>query len=641
MKNKWKRVLSAALVCMMILALLPASALAAEDAETAETEIAAEEETVIPAEDAVIPEEDADVTEPEVPAEDAVIPEEDADVTEPEVPAEDAVIPEEDADVTEPEVPEEEETPAAEPGEPVPVENEEPAAETEEPTETSVPEITSMAIAVGNDTYGEVDSDNIVITAPGGTLLSDCTVTLTTSEAPNWTVNNSPAAGDLYVSAVSDGSVTLNFNLSYEGVDLNSSDYALTLTSSNDSTWTGGFGSTALMTLDGLAAILASNDIQLAAGAMNGTSEERTLLVNRDSANTMLILCAPDAAIYTVTYVVDKDTSIVWDLPAGIAMPVPALALDADETLNGWYTDSDHTIPLEDNVTVTSSATVYADITVAEPTDFLTRLKKHEAVTIESEEDWAVFVANSSEAVAGQLVTLGLDIDCGGAKYTSMTFAGNFNGDNHIIYNATFSAASGSENSGMFDTIGAGQKVCNLILSDITVNYGTKYSGALVGLLKGSGALVQNVQVYDCTVYGRGAGAIVGLIEGGGQVKYCASYDCSVRGAAVAGGIAGFTHATITQSCSVNASCTAIQLNATGGIVGKNVYGGRITSCWTDDTDLYGYRDDWSSDSNCLTKVNSETTIAQFKEIGLDSNWDLAKGTDTSLNMESCRYRDF
>lgn len=612
MKSKWKRVLSAVLACMMVLMLFPVGALAAEDA--AETEIAAEEETVIPAED-------AEVTEPEDPAEDAVIPEEGKD--------------------TEAENPAEEETPAAEPGEPVPVENEEPAAETEEPTETSVPEITSMAIAVGNDTYGEVDSDNIVITAPGGTLLSDCTVTLTTSEAPNWTVNNSPAAGDLYVSAVSDGSVTLNFNLSYESVDLNSSDYALTLTSSNDSTWTGGFGSTALMTLDGLAAILASNDIQLAAGAMNGTSEERTLLVNRDSANTMLILCAPDAAIYTVTYVVDKDTSIVWDLPAGIAMPVPTLVLDADETLNGWYTDSDHTIPLEDNVTVTSSATVYADITVAEPTDFLTRLKKHEAVTIESEEDWAVFVANSSEAVAGQLVTLGLDIDCGGAKYTSMTFAGNFNGDNHEISNATFSAASGSENSGMFDTIGAGQKICNLVLYKITVNYGTTYSGALVGLLKGSGALVQNVQVYDCTVYGRGAGAIVGLIEGGGQVKYCASYDCSVRGAAVAGGIAGFTHAAITQSCSVNASCTAIQLNATGGIVGKNVYGGRITNCWTDNSKLYGSTDDWSSDSNCLAGVNSKTTVAQFQGIGLDSNWDLAQGTDTSLNMENCRYRDF
>lgn len=617
MKSKWKRVLSAALACMMVLALLPASALAAEDAEMAETEIVVEEETVIPAED-------VEVTEPEDPAEAPAAPEEDTEAAEPEA------------------EPEEEEAPVEEPGEPASVENEEPTAETEDPTEATVPEITGMTIAVGNKTYGDVDTGSIVITAPGETLLSDCTVTLTTSEAANWTINNNPAAGDLYVSAASDGSVTLNFNLSYEGVNLNNSAYALTLTSSNGTTWTGGFAnSAAVMSLDGLATILASDDVQLAAGAMNGTSVTRTLLVNRDSANTMLILCTPDAAVYTVTYVVDENTSIVWNLAAGIAMPVPTLALDADETLNGWYTDSDHTTPLEDNATVTGNATVYADITVAEPADFLTQLKAHEDVTIESEEDWAVFVANSSEAVAGQLVTLGINVNCNGARYTSMTFAGNFNGDNHMIYNATFSAASGSNNSGMFDTIGAGQKVCNLTLYNITVNYGTEYSGALVGLLKGSGALVQNVQVLNCTVYGRGAGAIVGLVESGAQVKYCASYSCSVRGAAVAGGIAGFTHATITQSCSVGASCTAVQLNATGGIAGKSVYGGKITNCWTDNSKLYGSTDNWSSDSNCLTGVNSETTVAQFEGIGLDSNWTLQAGTGTSLNMESCRYRDF
>lgn len=619
MKSKWKRVLSAALVCMLVLAMLPASALAAEE-EATQAEIVTEKETVIPAED-------AEVTEPEVQEEKTATPEEDTEVTEPEATPED---------------PPEEQNPTEEPGEPASVESEEPAAETEAPTETTVPEITGITIAAGGETYGAVDSGNIVITAPGEALLSDCTVTLTTSEAANWTVTNDPAAGDLYVSAVSEGSVTLNFNLSYSGINLNNSAYALTLTSSNGTTWTGGFASSAaVMSLDGLAAILASDDVQLAAGAMNGTSAARTLLVNRDSADTMLILCAPDAVIYTVTYVVDEDTSIAWNLAAGIAMPVPTLALDADETLNGWYTDSDHTTPLGDNATVTGNATVYADITVAEPADFLTQLKAHEDVTIESEEDWAVFVANSSEAVAGQLVTLGINVNCNGAKYTSMTFAGNFNGDNHMIYNATFSAASGSENSGMFDTIGAGQKVCNLTLYNITVNYGTKYSGALVGLLKGSGALVQNVQVRNCTVYGRGAGAIVGLVESGAQVKYCASYSCSVRGAAVAGGIAGFTHATITQSCSVGASCTAVQLNATGGIAGKSVYGGKITNCWTDNSKLYGSTDNWSSDSNCLTGVNSETTVAQFEGIGLDSNWILDAGTDTVLDMNRSYYDNF
>ena len=91
----------------------------------------------------------------------------------------------------------------------------------------------------------------------------------------------------------------------------------------------------------------------------------------------------------------------------------------------------------------------------------------------------------------------------------------------------------------------------------------------------------------------------------------------------------------------MRASCTAIQRDATGGIVGKNVYGGKITNCWTDNSLIYGSTDDWSTMTNCLTSVNGDTEAAAFTGIGLDSNWYIVKGLNTSPDMEKCYYNAF
>lgn len=503
--------------------------------------------------------------------------------------------------------------------------------------DAAAPTITGLSVAGVTAT---ADRGNLYVGIPASTDLSGETFTMTTSEAVTFQAASGGAMGEMYVSSVAaDGTVTLTLAVDSD----TDSDYSITISSQDNVTWEGTFSNSFDMDAGTLAASANAAGLTLKAGSMKNSSEVSnaavTVLGNQDMNTAYLVFCTPGQTVNTVNYVVGNNT-YTWKLPNGAVLPQPTFTADA---LEGWYYDADYSqaVTFGDTTTVTGDLTLYGKSAPAQPASFLEKLESGEDVTISSKADWDIFVANASKVVAGQLITLGDDIDCGGTRYTSMTFAGNFNGNNKEISNATFSAASGSKNSGMFDTIGAGQKVCNLKLYDITVNYGTEYSGALVGLLKGSGALVQNVQVTDCTVYGRGAGAIVGLVESGGQVKYCASYDCSVRGAAVAGGIAGFTHATITQSCSVGASCTAVQLNATGGIAGKSVYGGKISSCWTDKSNIYGSTDSWSTMTDCLASVNSNTTVSDFEGIGLDSNWTIIKGTGTSLDMTKCTYTAF
>ena len=63
--------------------------------------------------------------------------------------------------------------------------------------------------------------------------------------------------------------------------------------------------------------------------------------MNLDDQNVVMALCAPGAAVYTVTYVVEDDT-ITWQLPAGAPLEGIVVEPASGGTIAGWYMDSEH-----------------------------------------------------------------------------------------------------------------------------------------------------------------------------------------------------------------------------------------------------------------------------------------------------------
>lgn len=459
-------------------------------------------------------------------------------------------------------------------------------------TDGTGPGIADMSISYNGGTVEKTVSDgSFVFTAPADSNVVDYTVTLTLSDGSALTATN-PTSGDLYVASVNGDTATLKFNVSEEGRNMSQfSEFDLNLTKLDENTWTGGFTNSTGLRLNTMAGYLVGRDVQLAAGALGTGSLAQDIIVNEDDVNVMLILCAPDAVVYTVNYVVDENTTITWKLPAGMPMPVPTLELNNGATLDGWYTDSVFHTSLASDAAVTENTTLYAKISGGTQTDqnFLTQLEAHNNVIIEDEADWATFVANADKAVAGQVVTLGKDINCGNATYTSLDFAGNFNGNGHTISYATFetldnATASGEACSGMFATLGAGQIVANLTLDHVTAEYAGEYAGVLAGMADGasnSRALIQNVQVTNSSVSGRTAGGVVGFIRNA-DVKYCSSRSTTITGLANGGGVVGLNNAHV-EFCFSTSTPTALPTligGSAGGVIGKSVRGGNSNYCW-------------------------------------------------------------
>ena len=170
-----------------------------------------------------------------------------------------------------------------------------------------------------------------------------------------------------------------------------------------------------------MAGYLASSDIYLSAGALGTGSAAQDILVNKDDSKVVLAVCDPDVAIYTVDYVVDDSTTITWKLPAGAVIPPLELVLSGGKTIEGWYLDSDFHAALTANTTVARNTTVYADVNA--PTEeemFLGKLQAHEDVTIYTKAEWDTFMEYSDVVIAGQLISLGDDIDCQNTTYDSM-----------------------------------------------------------------------------------------------------------------------------------------------------------------------------------------------------------------------------
>src|SRR5699024_1731191 len=123
-------------------------------------------------------------------------------------------------------------------------------------------------------------------------------------------------------------------------------------------TWTGGFENATDLPLTTMATYLTSRNIYLTAGALGSGSEAQDILVNMDDEKVVFVLCNPDAVVYTVDYVVDEDTTITWELPAGAEIPEIAVELSGGQEIEGWYTDADCTNAFVEGTTVTGNTTV-------------------------------------------------------------------------------------------------------------------------------------------------------------------------------------------------------------------------------------------------------------------------------------------
>lgn len=518
----------------------------------------------------------------------------------------------------------------------------------------TLPEVTDMSIVYNGDdaTITKTESNgSFLFTAPGGTEVVDYTTTVTLSSDAVFTATT-PGEGDLYVSAVGDNTVTLKFNLTVGGVNINTDQFALTLEKQENNVWTGGFSNAGDLTLETLAGYLTNQNIQLAAGALGANSPAQDILVNMDDENVMLVLCAPGVAVYTVDYVVDESTTITWKLPAGAEIPAIAVETSGSQEFKGWYTDSTLNNALASGTTVTGNTTLYAKITggAASSGNFYDDLTHGRTATIKDQADWETFVENADKAVAGQLVILGENINCTGATYDFLSFKGNFNGNGKTISNATFRAVdsayyTSSENdivcSGMFAALGAGQIVANLTLANVTAEYASTYSAVLAGLADGTSAnpvLIQNVQVRGGSASGRTAAGVVGFTRNT-TVKYCSSIGTTITGLANGGGIVGINNAKV-EFCYSTTSPTALPSflgGSTGGVVSKKVRGGWAEFCWSTMT-VVGESDSGGTDKNLLV-VDATTSVDTYETNGFTQDcWNLAVGTATTFDTSEVEY---
>lgn len=508
----------------------------------------------------------------------------------------------------------------------------------------TAPQVEDLSISGGANTVTKTDvNGSLVFMAPANSQVTDYTATVTLSDGAVLTPT-SHEEGQLYVASATETSATLKFDLTVNDVNLSeSSTFDLVLTAANG-VWTGGLTNAETVTLQALADNLENQEITLAAGALGTGSPAQVLLMNQDAANVMLVLCSPDAAVYTVNYVVDDTTTITWKLPDGMVMPVPTLELVGGDTLQGWYTDAACTIAFVEGATVTGNTTLYAKVNVPDvDKTFLEKLEDHEDVTIYTKAEWDTFVENSDVVVAGQLITLGADIDCDDTTYDSMTFAGSFNGNNKTISNASFravSTSSGDTCSGMFAKIAPGQVVANLTLQNVTAQYSGTYSGVLAGMVDGAGgsrALVQNVQVRNSSASGRSAGGVAGFIRNA-DVRYCSSRDTTITGLANGGGIVGLNNSKV-EYCYSTTSPTALPeflKGHAGGVVGKNVRGAYTEYCWSTMKVVGGSGEGTEAggtDIGAFDNVNESTTALQFAMAGFTQEcWVRAAGTATDFN---------
>lgn len=505
---------------------------------------------------------------------------------------------------------------------------------------TAPAEITALAVAYNGTNVAAEYNGSYVVQGAKTNDLSDYTVSITLSEGGAFAATPAGTTlenGDFYVVAATEDTATLRFALSPFPSTMDEDQLDLTLTRGDDGVWSGGFAGADGVNLGVLVTYLAQYDIQLVAGALGEGSAARPILLNQDAGSVMLLFCAPDAVVNTVTYQIGA-AAYTWKVLNGMPMPLPAFALGEGETLAGWYTDAAFENAVAEGATVTGDTTLYAKVTGGEepgptpdpddPDDtvaaFVAALKAGDDVTINSLDKWEAFVENAANTRRYQLVTLATDINCGGATYDAMTFNGSFDGGNHKISNASFRAVTmtnGEKSSGMFASLGYGQVVANLVLENITAKSSSNYAGVLVGFADGYNTdrtLIQNVQVYGGSASGYTAGGVVGFNRNS-EVRYCSSRDTTVTGLANGGGVVGLNNCLV-DCCFSTSTPTALPSllgGSAGGVNGKNVRGGHSEYCWAYMTVTGATKDGGGTDVNPVVVDPNVDDITTFDDKGL------------------------
>lgn len=494
-------------------------------------------------------------------------------------------------------------------------------------SDTDAPEITGITVA---SKKGEATDGSVSVLLDEGLELAGASVTLTTSEAVHFVATDSASNGELYAASVADGQVSLRFNIAAGSTDLDTDAYSLDLESADGKTWKGSFSSRFDVTAGALAEALDAVGGSLRAGtfvdASDNGNESGLIYSNSDAARVQLVFCGKDVTRYQVNYHYDGG-SYKWSVPSG----VPLVEAEVPSNLGNvtWYTDAAYTNAATFGGAVTCNMDLYAKSDAsADVSAFSEGLDAGDAILyISGNDDWAAFVNRSSEVKSSQRVVLKADIDCGGASYTALTFAGDLDGQGHTISNATFSASG--DCNGLFASLSGNQRICNLTLSKITVR-SASYAGALAGTVSGGNGIIQNIQVRNCAVSGNNAGGVIGLTEKA-TVQYCSNRGGRVTGLSNGGGIVGINYGTITD-CYAAVSPTATLSTGRGGICGKNLGDGVTNWSWCTYARAAGRTHEQGI--NNLTSVSNATSEDDFVAWGGERLiWSFADGTATDFDV--------
>lgn len=521
---------------------------------------------------------------------------------------------------------------------------EEPEAELEEEpqTDAAAPTITGLTLEVGGETYAaDFHGGSMYVSIPAELTLSGAAVSMTTSEAVVFVPKTNAADGELYAAEATESSVGLNFNLSVGGEDLNGAAYRITLITDDQMEWSGTIGSAFNVPTGTLAAGLsAQENAGLAAGTMKSAAtgaegEARALYCNQDARNVQVVFCPTDAAVRTVVYDCG-DTVYTWKVPNGLPLQSAAAPELSGKTFDAWYLDEDCETAAGIGEAVTADMTLYAGYTDNVVAGSFAGQVASDAMilTISNLTDFEAFMELAGDIKAGRLVRLTDDIDCGGKTYTAITgFKENFDGNNKTISNATFKASG--DNSGMFATIGAGQKVANLTMSGVTVKNATN-AGVLAGSINGAEGhrtLIRNVQIVNCSVSGRNAGGLAGYAFVS-DIWFCSNQNTTVTGIVNGGGIAGISYSVV-SNCYATKSATA--LKSAGGIVGKNLESSFVEWCWCTALKVAGYSAEGEHEANNVPRVTSTMSASAFS--GFDTRyWKIARGMNTTFIPDAVFY---
>ncbi|MDD5781678.1 MAG: hypothetical protein PUD30_02250 [Muribaculaceae bacterium] len=217
-------------------------------------------------------------------------------------------------------------------------------------------------------------------------------------------------------------------------------------------------------------------------------------------------------------------------------------------------------------------------------------------------------VNTGATTFSGKVVKLTSDIDLFGAKWTaigglvsypSKTFAGTFDGQNHVISNMSVSESTPNyATAGLFgSTTGT---IKNVTLKNVNVK-STHYAAAICAYNSADEVVIENCHVDGGVIAstpelvngawdnGDKVGGIMGYTVAGSQIKNCSVKNVEIRAYRDLGGIAGFYEGTVTD-CSVE-NVTLVQDNTNGykdaaqttvgAVVGRPVNDGNFASAVT------------------------------------------------------------